>query len=152
MSLFPYPVDMNTHTEIDIQKLEADILLSIQSYEAVLKFLQKIEKEIGTASSAALLDLNTSLTDLQAKATLIDQSLSGGKVEQTPPALLVLDKKRQGLIAEIRRVNKRVTEKAKTVRSYLAFKIKKIRTGHLIMNGYGQYQRPPQGRIVNSSC
>jgi len=143
---------MNTHAELNIQKLEADMLLSIQSYEAVLNFLQKIEREIGTASATSLLDLNGTLNDLQARANCIDQTLQGQQIKQITPALLDLDNKRMGLIMEIRLTNKRVTEKAKTVRSYIAFKIKRIRTGHLIMNGYGQYHQSSHGRIVNRSC
>ena len=138
---------------IDMQKLEENFLLSIQSYKEILDFLNKLDQEVGTATAASLSERNNTLTELQSKATQIDQTVIEqlSKQAKSPESLQPLDDQRRRLVAEILFVNKRVTEKAKAVRSYLSFEMKKMRTGMLAMSGYGQQHQLQQGRIVNRS-
>jgi|GEM_PF-733658 len=138
---------------IDMQKLKENFLLSIQSYKEILDFLNKLDQEVGTASASSLSERNNTLTELQSRATQIDQTLIEqlSKQAKSSEILQPLDDQRRRLVAEILLVNKRVTEKAKAVRSYLSFEMKKMRTGMLAMNGYGQQHQLQQGRIVNRS-
>ena len=151
--LFPYQVDMHMNEATDMQKLEKEFLLSIQAYEEIRDFLEKLDREIGIASASGMLDTNNRLTELQRRATLIDRSLIEQLSPQAKPPekLQSLDERRRYLVAEIILVNKRVTEKAKAVRAYLSYEKKKIRTGFMAMSGYGQQHQLKQGRIVNRS-
>ena len=115
--------------------------------------MNKLDQEVGTATAASLSERNNTLTELQSKATQIDQTVIEqlSKQAKSPESLQPLDDQRRRLVAEILFVNKRVTEKAKAVRSYLSFEMKKMRTGMLAMSGYGQQHQLQQGRIVNRS-
>jgi hypothetical protein len=140
------------HTQIELQQLESTLSLSIQQYEDILDFLKKTDKEIGTASPSELLELSTSLTDLQWIATQTDQvllaqlntdSAQGDKTQH-------LINRREHIVKDILRLNEHITVKASGVKSLLAHEMGKLRNGLSALSGYKQQQHN-QGRIVNST-
>ena len=139
-------------TETETQQIEQTLIHSIQEYEHIAIFLQKIDDEIGTASPAQLLEYNDSLTDLQGHATQTDQVLLAhlsAHSEQTE-TIRALIEKRKRIIRDILTFNDGITAKASGVKSHIAFELGKLRNGISAMNGYKQMQNN-LGQIVNRS-
>jgi len=133
-----------------MQQLEADLSQSIQLYEGLLQFLQKMDLDIGTADPVALQNLSRALQELQAQAEQLDQkiapqldakSLKNRTIQQ-------LTEKRELLLKELLLLNQRITAKASGVKSLIAHEIGKLRTGLSALSGYRQPQHN-QGRITN---
>lgn len=135
-----------------MQQLEPVLSQSIQQYERILDFLQKMDGEIGTASPAELLELSESLTDVQSQATQTDQvllrQLSNSSARTETMQLLI--EKRERIMKEILLLNERITAKASGVKSLIAHEMGNLRNGISALNGYRQQQHN-QGRIVNST-
>jgi hypothetical protein len=139
-------------TKAEIQLLEPVLLQSIQKYEHILDFLQKIDKEIGAASSDDLLELSAFLADIQSHATQTDQVLltqlsKHSVLTETMQSLL---DKREHITKEILVLNEQITAKASRVKSLIAHEMEKLRNGISALSGYKEQQHN-QGRIVNSS-
>jgi hypothetical protein len=134
----------------DMQQFEAIISQSIAQYEVILNFLQKMDKEIGTASPEELLELSKELAELQNQAATIDQVLltQFSMLTARPETLQALIDKRHRIMKEILLVNERITEKASGVKSLIAHEMEKLRNGISAMSGYKQQQNN-QGRIVD---
>ncbi|MBV5329160.1 MAG: hypothetical protein JZU65_16295 [Chlorobium sp.] len=133
-----------------MQQLEADLLLSIQHYEGLLQFLQKMDLDIGTADPAALQNLNRALQELQEQAVQLDQKIAPQLDAKSLKNATIqkLTKKRELLLKELLLLNQRITAKASGVKSLIAHEIGKLRTGLSAMSGYRQPQHN-QGRITN---
>jgi hypothetical protein len=138
--------------KVGMPQLEPILLQSIEENEGVLDFLRKMEREIGTAPPAQLLEFNALLTDLQGRAIRTDQVLLLQLTDQAakPEKLQTLIEKRERIIRDILMLNAGITTKALGVKSHLAFELGKLRHGLSAMNGYKQLQNN-QGRIVNRS-
>jgi hypothetical protein len=134
----------------DMQQFEAIISQSIVQYEVILNFLQKMDKEIGTAAPEELLEFSKELAELQNQAATIDQVLltQFSMLTARPETLQALIDKRQRIMKEILLVNERITEKASGVKSLIAYEMEKLRNGISAMSGYKQQQNN-QGRIVD---
>ena len=143
---------ISMHRETEIPQLEQTLAKSILQYENILDFLEKIDEEIGTASPSELLDLSTSLTDLQRHATQTDQVLltqinaSSARNENTQHLI----DRHECIMKEILLLNEHLTAKASGVKSLLAHEMGKLRNGLSALSGYRQ-QHNNQGRIVNST-
>lgn len=134
-----------------MQQLRPVLLQSLQQYEGILDFLQKMEEEIGSASPAMVLELSESLADLQSHATQTDQALLAQlnkQSAQTEPIQSLIDK-RELLVKEILLLNERITAKAIGIKSLLGHEMETLRHGISALSGYKQQQHN-QGRIVNS--
>ncbi|EKD33599.1 MAG: hypothetical protein ACD_75C02645G0006 [uncultured bacterium] len=137
---------------VDIQQLEAQLSQSINQYDRILTLLQRMDREIGTASPTELQDMDKSLTELQRQATEIDQSFLGQlTVESTKPEAIgsLLDK-RASVVQEIILLNGNISTKAMGVKTLLAHEIGTIHSGLSALKGYKK-QVHNQGRIVNST-
>lgn len=139
-------------TQADMQQLRPILDKSIQQYEKILVFLQKMDNETSTASPAELLKLGESLADLQGQATQIDQVLLAqlGKYPAPTEIIQSLIEKRERTIKEILFLNERITLKASGVKSLISHELGKLRHGLSALSGYKQQQNN-QGRIVNST-
>ncbi len=140
------------HSQTELHQLESTLLQSIVQYGNILDFLKIMDREIGTASPAELLELSASLTDLQKDATQTDQvlltQLSAISVRSENTQHLI--DRHERIIKEILFLNEHITEKASGVKSLIANEMGKLRSGISALTGYRQYQHN-QGRIVNST-
>ena len=141
---------MNRTTEI--QELESTLSQSILHYGNILDFLEKIDREIGTASPSELLELSTSLTDLQEIATQTDQvlltqlSTDSARGDNTQHLI----DRREHIVTDILILNEHIAVKSSGVKSLIAHEKSKLRNGISALSGYKQQQHN-QGRIVNST-
>ncbi len=135
-----------------MQQFEAVLSQSIHQYAEILEFLQKMNKEIGTALPEELLELGESLAHLQSHAAETDQVLltQFNKHSALAETMQPLLDKRQQIMNEILVLNGRITEKASGVKSLIAHEMEKLRTGLSALSGYKQQQNN-QGRIVDRS-
>ncbi|MDR3630578.1 MAG: hypothetical protein P4L42_09595 [Desulfocapsaceae bacterium] len=142
---------MNTYNDVERQ-LESDLALSIQSYKQILGQLEKINKEIGTASPDVIQELNAVLAELQEKVKPLDKSLQmqSNDCTMVTEAMKGLHEKRQYLLGEVLQVNKQIIEKAQGVQTFIVHEMERFHAGLVAMNGYKQHNQH-QGRIVNSS-
>jgi hypothetical protein len=133
-----------------MQQFEQVFSHSIKQYEVILSFLQKMEKEIGTASPDELLELSKSLADLQSQAAETDQMLLPQLREHSAlnEKMAPLIDERELLMKEILLLNARISEKASGVKSLIAHEMEKLRNGISALGGYMQQQNT-HGRIVD---
>ncbi|MBU1568836.1 MAG: hypothetical protein KJ630_24825 [Proteobacteria bacterium] len=136
----------------ETQQLEPILTLSIRQYEDIHDFLQKMDKEIGTASPDDLLESNLSLAYLQSQATEADQvllpQLSKHSVH-TETSQQLIDKREQ-ILKEILLLNEGITKKALGVNSLITHEMEKLRNGISALSGYRRQQNN-QGRLVNKT-
>jgi hypothetical protein len=139
-------------TKAEMQQLEPVLSQSIQQYEHIFDFLQKMDREIGTASSDELLELSALLSDLQGQATQTDQVLLAqlNKYSVRTETLQSLLDQRERLIKKILLLNEKITTKASGIKSLIAHEMGKLRNGISALSGYTEQQHN-QGRIVNST-
>jgi hypothetical protein len=135
-----------------MENLEPVLLQSIQQYERILDFLQKMDMEIGTAAPSMVLELSESLAYLQGHATETDQNLLSQLRKQSalPEAMQSLLSRREYIVKEILTLNERIKAKAIGIKSLLGHEMEKMRSGISALSGYRQQQHN-QGRIVNST-
>lgn len=133
-----------------MQQVEEILSQSIHQYAEILEFLQKMNKEIGSALPEELLELGESLAHLQHLAAETDQVLlmQLSKHSALAETLQPLLDRREQIMKEILFLNGRISEKASGVKSLIAHEMKKLRTGLSALNGYKQQQNN-QGRIVD---
>ncbi len=133
-----------------MQQFEAVLSQSIHQYAEILEFLQKMNKEIGTALPEDLLKLGESLAHLQSHAAETDQVLltQFNKYSALAETMQPLLDKRQQIMNDILCLNGRIAEKASGVKSLIAHEMEKLRTGLSALSGYKQQQNN-QGRIVD---
>ena len=143
---------MNIQKVAEVQQLESSLSSSVAAYEEVLGHMGRIDKEIGTNPGSNMGELNREFVILQNKAKqtdlLVEQSRATCCLESTDAAQS-LDNRRRHLIDKILLVNKRLTEKAKTLRAFIIYERKRLGNGLVAMNGYRQ-QSTKQGRVVNN--
>ena len=133
-------------------QLEPILSQSMQQYERILDFLQKMDVEVGTADPVALQNFSETLNALQAQAVKIDQVLftqMDREPIKTETTQICLDK-RSLLLKEILFLNERISKKALTVNALIAHEMGKLRNGRTALSGY-KPQQQHQGRIVNGS-
>lgn len=135
-----------------MEQLEPVLLQSIQQYERILDFLQKMDGEIGTASPSMVLELSESLAYLQSHATQTDQALFTqlNKQSALTETIQSLLSRRENIVKEILILNERIKAKAIGIKSLLGHEMEKLRNGISALSGYRQQQHN-QGRIVNSA-
>jgi hypothetical protein len=135
-----------------MKTLEPILIQSIQQYERILDFLQKMDTEIGTAAPSMVLELSESLAYLQSHATQTDKDLLTQLSKQSPlsEAMQSLLNRREYIVKEILTLNERIKAKAIGIKSLLAHEMEKMRNGISALSGYRQQQHN-QGRIVNST-
>jgi hypothetical protein len=135
-----------------MEKIEPVLLQSIQQYERILDFLQKMDTEISTAAPSMVLELSESLAYLQGHATQTDQDLLTQLSKQSPlsEAMQSLLNRREYIVKEILILNERIKAKAIGIKSLLGHEMEKMRNGISALSGYRQQQHN-QGRIVNST-
>jgi hypothetical protein len=132
------------------EQLASSLSQAIQHYESLLKYLQEMDQEMGTASPDILQNFSVSLHELQEQAMQFDQYVSAHlnegllKIE----SIQMLFGKREALLKEILALNKRMTAKAQGVKSLIAHEIGRLHTGFSALSGYRQPQHN-QGRITN---
>jgi hypothetical protein len=135
-----------------MENLEPVLLKSLQQYERILDFLQKMDREIGTATPSMVLELSESLSYLQSHATQTDQVLLMRlkKKPALPEAMQSLLNRREYIVKEILTLNECIKTKAIGIKSLLGHEMEKMRNGISALSGYRQQQHN-QGRIVNST-
>lgn len=140
------------NTMIEIQQIEPALRQSIEQYELILAFLQKMETEVGTADAVELQELDATLYELQTQAEQFDQILLAKLKNESHKSELIqkLIARHERLLKEVLLVNERITTKASGVKSLISHEIGKLRDGLSAMNGY-RHQPHNQGRIVNST-
>lgn len=133
-----------------MEQLESTLVQSVQHYAYFLEFLQKMDDEMGTADPVALQNFNISFHQLHEQAMQFDRILSTQLNSKSleNESILILTEKRNSLLREILRLNKRITAKASGVKSLIAHEIGKLRTGLSALSGYRQPQQN-QGKITN---
>lgn len=144
------PLTLQMDNQTEMQQLESSLSQSIQHYEGLLKFLQQMDHEMGTANPATLQNFSLSLRELQEQAIHLDRNISvrlNPKVSEHA-SVQILTAKRQLLLKETLLLNKRITAKASGVKSLIAHEIGRLRTGLSALSGYRQPQHN-QGRITN---
>ncbi|MDP3479595.1 MAG: hypothetical protein Q8R88_07470 [Desulfoprunum sp.] len=140
------------NTMIEIQQIEPALRQSIEQYELILAFLQKMETVVGTADAVELQELGATLYELQTQAEQFDRILLA-KLKKEPhesDSVQTLRTRHERLLKEVLLANERITAKASGVKSLISHEIGKLRDGLSAMNGYRQQQHN-QGRIVNST-
>lgn len=135
-----------------MQQLESILTYSINHYKQILVLLQDMDVTVGIASKEDLLEMNSTLEDIQHLATNHDQLLLNQlpKLSERSDTLNTLIDKRDRLIREVILMNETITSRAVGVKSLLAHELGKLRSGLSAMNGYKQHEYD-QGRIVNST-
>jgi hypothetical protein len=135
-----------------MENLEPVLIKSIQQYERILDFLQKMDTEIGTAAPSMVLELSESLAYLQGHAMQTDQNLLSQLRKQPalPEAMQSLLNRREYVVKEILILNERIKAKSIGIKSLLGHEMEKMRNGISALSGYRQQQQH-QGRIVNST-
>lgn len=139
-------------SKIATREITANLLLSIQQYEHMLEYMQGLDKDVGTASPAALLESNETLLKLQKDTSETEQALFAQFTTYCEDAddILPLIATREHLMRDVLFLNQRIRVKATGIRSFITHEMGKLHTGLSAMNGYRQHQHN-QGRIVNSS-
>lgn len=134
------------------EKLKDTIHLSIQQYEHMLEYMKRLDREVGTASSPALIKLNATLLELQKNTSETEQYLFSqlSKNPEKRDSIKSLIELREHLINDILYFNQRITTKAVGVKSFITHEMGKLHTGLSAMQGYRQ-QQYNHGRIVNSA-
>ena len=141
---------MNSHGISTVEGVESDFSVSLEQYSRMLETLHIIDREISTAAPERVQELSGILTNLQLETTKTDQLLMMNVPPEPSGTLRLLIEMRRQILAEILIINKRITTKAKRVKSYIASEKSKLHNGLSAMNGYRQPQHN-QGRIVNRS-
>ncbi len=139
---------MDTQTEKE--QLEASLSQVLQHYESLLKYLQEMDQEMGTASPATLQNFSVSLHEFQEQAMKFDQNVAAHLNEKLLKieSIQILLGKREALLMELLALNTRMTAKAQGVKSLIAHEIGRLHTGLSALSGYRQPQHN-QGRITN---
>ena len=137
-------------TQSDKEQLTASLSQAIQHYESLLKYLQEMDQEMGTASPDTLQNFSVSMLEYQEQAMQLDQNVAAHLNED----LLKIDSiqsllgKREALLMELLALNTRMTAKAQGVKSLIAHEIGRLHNGFSALSGYKQPQHN-QGRITN---
>lgn len=120
-------------TQTKIQQVAASLSQAIQHYAQLLKFLQEMDQEMGTADPAALQNFNASLLAFQEQAMQLDQNVSTqlNKKSLENESIQILIGEREALLKEILALNERMTVKASGIKSLIAHEIGKIGRAHV---------------------
>jgi hypothetical protein len=140
------------HKKTEMQPAETILLQSIQQYERILSFLQKMDTEVGTASPSTVLEFSKILQELQTIASQTDQILLTeiSKQSMQTETMESLLRKREYVVKEILALNESIKAKAIGIKSLLGHEMETLRNGISALDGYRQQQHN-QGRIVNST-
>jgi chromosome segregation ATPase len=132
------------------EQLAASLSQAIQHYENLLKHLQEMDQEMGTASPDTLQNFSVSLQEFQEQAMLLDRNVAAqlNKELSANESIQSLIGKREALLKEILALNTRMNAKAQGVKSLIAHEIGRLHTGLSALSGYRQPQHN-QGRITN---